>query len=184
MLPPALDPYRPPAVDMNVVAPVPNNGGLATRVAGGFLILRAGVSATTTMWRIVEQNSRELPGTAWAAAMILPTVLPLVVDGLLAAPLLRASVRFRVVTWVRALLAVMFPLAFVVGSVIVPRLGSRGLTGFYVQAAFTACFFAAGMILLVQRAHRRWRLVAGIACLLLYVLAQGLPRLIASGASS
>jgi hypothetical protein len=29
----------------------------------------------------------------------------------------------------------------------------------------------------------RWRLVAGIACLLLYVLAQGLPRLIAFRAS-
>jgi hypothetical protein len=183
MLPPALDPYRPPAVDMNVVAPVPNNGGLATRVAGGFLILRAVVSATTTMWNIIEQNPRELPGAAWAA-MTVPTVLPLVVDGLLAAPLLRASVRFRVVTWVRALLAVAFPLAFAVGSVISPRLASRGLAGFYVQTALTSCFFAAGMILLVQRQRRRWQLVAGIACLLLYLLAQGLPPLIAFGAPS
>jgi hypothetical protein len=183
MLPPVPDPYLPPAVDLNVVPPVPNEGGLAARVAGGFLLLRAAVSATTTLWRIVEQNSRELPAAVWAA-MIVPTVLPVVVDGLLAAPLLRASVRFRVVTWLRALLAVVFPLAFAVRSVISPRLASRGLAGFHVQTALTTCFFAAGMILLVQRARLRWRLVAGIACLLLYVLAQGLPRLVAFGGSS
>jgi hypothetical protein len=182
MVPRVPDPYLPPAVDLNVVPPVPNEDGLAARVAGGFLLLRAVVSATTALWRIVEQKSWERPGIAWAA-MSVPTVLPLVVDGLLAAPLLRASVRFRVVTWVRALLAVMFPLAFAVGSVISPRLASRGPAGFYLQTGLTTCFFAAGMILLVQRARLRWGLVAGIACLLLYVLAQGLPRLIAFRAS-
>jgi len=183
MLPPAPDPYRPPAADLDLPSPSASDGSLAARVAGGFLILRAVVSGTMSIWSLL-QRPYSLPGAALAGALV-PTAVMLIVDGLLAVPLLRGSVRFRVVTWVRTLLSVVSPLLLSLSFLTVRRsmTSSRMLMGFYVQSATTACLFAAGMILLVQRGQRRWRLVAGIACLVLYLLAQALPRLISFSSS-
>lgn len=170
------DPYRPPGAALTV--PAPSTGGAAVRLAGAFLILHALVSGGGTLWRVAH---RPMPPVMLAGALA-PTALALIVDALLSVPLLRGNLRFRVLTWVRALLSVVLPL-FLAAVMTVGRRarGDQMVAWFHIQSAIAACPFAASIILLVHRGQRPWRLWAGLACASLYLVALEFPPLVMLG---
>jgi hypothetical protein len=170
---PTPDPYRPPAADPTAEpATAPVEGGPALRLAGAFLILRSlrvASLAPEQIERLLDRGSAVVAGTVVAA------LIPLIVDVLLAAPLLRGSARWRVPTWVRAA-SVPAYIVLQAGMFLAlrshPQLGAMAetLRDASRRGAIPAALFAAAVILLVHRGRRRWRLVAGLATMAAYWL--------------
>jgi hypothetical protein len=118
------DPYAPPA-SVESAASIVGGRGASARVAGSFLALNATVLACFSM-RNISGRTLGLSMAPLVAAFG-PSIVVLVVDWLLAVPLPRGSVRFRIVTWIRAALSIAFPVALAWSSYAVLKHNSPGL---------------------------------------------------------
>jgi hypothetical protein len=171
----APDPYRPP-IEENAGPPAPgaDQGGVAARVAGAFLLLRA-LRMLNLGWFSIVDALDGPGGPRVVGATVAAQTLSFVIDVLLAVPLLRGSVRYRVPTWARAGLAVTFPLLQGAVSLIfrshqeLARATHRMWDSF-AHNTLPAALFAAALILLVHRGRRPWRLAAGLVSVAGYVL--------------
>jgi hypothetical protein len=170
----APDPYRPP-IEENAGPPAPgtDEGGVAARMAGAFLLLRALRLLNLGWFKVVDALDGP-GGPRVVVATVAAVTVSLVIDVLLAMPLLRGSVRYRVATWARAGLSVAFPLLqgavfliFRSRQELAPA--TRVMRDSFAHNTLPAALFAAALILLVHRGRRTWRLAAGLLGVAAYV---------------
>jgi hypothetical protein len=170
------DPYLPPGSDLERHVPAVGDKGASARLAGGFLALNAISWAGFSLRNMWPQATAPSMPTVATVAMLVPTAFFLVTDGLLAVPLLRGSVRFRVLTWIRAALSIVFVLLAVSSSYHFlkersPELAQERLRSLD-RRLVSPSLFAATLLLLVTSRPRRWRLVTGLACIAVYAASQ------------
>ena len=163
------DPYLPPASQLESSHPVAV-GGPSARIAGVFLALNATILAVVSVWNILPLTAG-LP-TASIVPLVAPPIVLLLVDWMLAVPLLRGSVRYRVLIWIRAVLAVVIPTAVTCGTYVNLKNKSPEVAAQLMQAIDRAVahriLFALTLFLLVTPRSSRARLVSGLVCFVAY----------------
>jgi hypothetical protein len=165
-----LDPYRPPGAQPAFGAQVSSTGQRSARLAGAFFTLNAILSAVILLVSTRRRmNAFPLPALN-IVALVAPGIAAVVGDGLLAIPLLRGSVRFRVITWMRGVLSLVLPLAAYSMSAVARRHGlfAMGRVEMLIMGRLVVRggLLAAGLLLLVTTRPSRPRMVAGAISLL------------------
>jgi hypothetical protein len=173
MTSPAPDPYAPPASEVEGPAPAAASAGASLRVAGAFLALNATLLTALRLSRIWGQPVFQDQPAASLVFMLAPSMVTFVVDWLLAVPLLRGSARFRIVTWVRAALAVASSALTLLSYAALSKMSQPKADAVVANLGiqlFTGGLFAAALLLLVTRQPSRRRLIGGSVCIVGYAL--------------
>jgi hypothetical protein len=166
------DPYAPPTTDVDTVAPPSTTPTISARIAGAFLALDAlVVSGGRALGNWRQTTEHELPWQSLVAS-VGPWVVVFVIDALLAIPLLLGSVRFRIVTWIRAglgllLSAAMTLLTYVSMKGFRPEKAQEVLSHLDELIARGALFGGA-LLLLVTTQPERSRTIVGVVCIVGY----------------
>jgi hypothetical protein len=139
----------------------------AARLAGAFLAFTALTGLVMNVLRIVRPSSLRASGLPLAAiiATLLPTFLLLVIDTLLAIPLLSGSRRFRGLTFVRAALFLVGPFVL---FLLLPK-GMQRLAVAWPWMLARGSLFSLVFLLLLAGQPRRARLSAAIACMAIFL---------------